>query len=310
MSNSTYRKKKLFLLGPYATFLQWLFEALILTALPVLMAGSMMAVVDLLTGGLLSHVSDTFSLVWAIGQACAIELLFFVSFMKVAQYVAQGKWGKVFGWFLVGALLAVPSFQAAVVYGQVHTFGITVSQAIAQLGISDMQWIVIRALAVVFVSALEGIAAYTSEGTQKSAAEIEADAERKARIARANAKLARARASAYIGVGKGAVGSLFNREDEEPDEEENDSDPKAESGTSDAPDDVPANSRKGKGKRIYSIGEARKLRKTRENGSVQAVVYAFLGKYPNAPLSQIMEATGVSKASASKYKKSYRERAG
>jgi len=74
-------RRQQFLLGPYAHVISWLMEFAILSALPVPAAGAMFAVIDLLTGGVLSHVSDTFSLVWAVGQGVAIELLFFSSFV-------------------------------------------------------------------------------------------------------------------------------------------------------------------------------------------------------------------------------------
>lgn len=306
MSSAQYRKKKQFLLGPYSALIHWTFEFVILSALPVLAAGAMFAVIDLLTGGMLSHVSPVFDLVWSAGQGAAIELLFFAAFMKVAQYASQGNWGKVFGWLIVGLLLAVPSFQASVVYGMVHTFSITVPQAISQLGLSPMEWIVIRGLAVIFIGALEGVAAYTPEGTQKSAAEIEQEAERKARIAAANAKLARARAEAYIGAGKAAIKTTFGQEedDKEGDEESPKFDTDASEQAGEASEE--SSNRDKKVKRVFTISEARKLKKAKENGSVQARVFAFLDKHPNAPLSQIMEGADVGKASASKYKKLYR----
>lgn len=281
-------RRQQFLLGPYAHVISWLMEFAILSALPVLAAGAMFAVIDLLTGGVLSHVSDTFSLVWAVGQGVATELLFFSSFMRIAHHAQHGHWGKVMGWLLVGILLAIPSFQASVVYGMVHTFGITVPQAVSQLGITDMEWIVVRALAVIFVGVLEGIAAYAPEETQQTADEIEREAERKARIARAHATLAQARASAYAMAGKRIFRSTFSRDEEAGDSEEEDApNGSGETVANPSAGATVASERSKHGRRIFSLAEARKLQQAKERGSAQNRIFEFLNRHPNAPNAQI-----------------------
>lgn len=315
---TSHRRKQLWLLGPYAATIHWFFEFVILTGVPILALGAAISVADLMTGGLLSHLSDGFNLVWAIGQAVAIELLFFTAFMRMAEMSHQGRWGKVIGWFIVGIILAIPSFQASVVYGEVHTFGITVQQAIAKMGISDMEWIIIRALAVVFVGALGGLAAYTPEGRHQSVEEQLAEMEAKAALAKANARLNEARATAWAKAVKGALRSTFASPDElhlHGEGGDHSHDPVEASARADehADDATPSNviplrQREKNGKRVFSLAEARRFREARERGSAQSLVYAFLDRHPTASRTEVMAATGVGKTSASKHMRIWRER--
>lgn len=309
-STSEYKETRLFGLGVLAVVIRWFTEFLILANIVLLMIGSTIAATDLLTNGALSHISGTFDLVWGASQAVTIEVLFITAFVRAARYGRQGRYGAMLGWIVVGLILAVPTIQASLVYSMTRTLGISTAQALNMLHLPVFQWLLTRSVLVAFVGALDGWASYTPEEHRKSVAERVREMEDQAKIAEAGGRLRGAQAKALVRAARTAARAAFSR-DETDSEAETTSDPKGQPDSSDDAGEESAGKstrKKGKhGKRIYSIAEARKLRRAKDNGSAQSRVFSFLDKHPNAPLTQIMEATGASKGTASKYKRAYRE---
>jgi hypothetical protein len=308
MSSSEYKETRLFGLGALAIVIRWFTEFLILANILLLMVGSTIAATDLLTNGALSHISTKFDLVWGASQAVTIEVLFITAFVRAARCGRQGRYWAMLGWILVGGILAVPTVQASLVYSMTRTLGISTAQALSTLHLPVFTWLLTRSILVAFVGALDGWASYSPEEHRKSVAERVRELEENARIAEAKGRLNQVRAKAMIGAARTAAKAAFGREDEP---EGDDTDPKSLSGALDNAGEASAQEgarKRGKHRRVYSIAEARRLQRAKEAGSAQNRVYEFLSRHPNAPLSQIMEATGVGKATASKYKRSFRER--
>jgi hypothetical protein len=303
---------RLFGLGAIASAIRWFTEFLILANILLLMAGSVIAVTNLLTNGALNHLSQGFDLVWAGSQSVAIEVLFMTAFVRAARYGRQGRYGAILGWIVVGLLLAVPTIQASLVYAMTQTLGISTAQALTLLHLPIFTWLLTRSILVAFVGALDGWASYTPEEHRKTVAERVRELDDKAKITEATGRLNQARAKAMVGVAKAA---FSNNEDEaegaeEADGEATDSRPHAATDTGEESGEVPASQstagRRGKGeRRLYSLAEAKEYRRQRDNGSAQRVVFSFLAKHPDAPLSQIMAATGLGRTAVAKHKRMF-----
>lgn len=294
--SSQYKQTHLFGLGALALGIRWLQEFLILVNILLLMTGSAIAIVNMFGHNMLSDLSQWFDFTWASSQGVTIELLFFVSFARAAMSARQGRYGAMFGWLLVGLILAVPSFQANLIYSITQTQGITVAQALAQVGWQPMQWLVVRGLVILFIGAVDAWVSYAPEEHKKSVEEQVAEMEAKATLSKASAKLNQARLSAWAKAAKGTVHAALSDEDEEED------DPTPEPPTSDAENIIPiADSGKVKQK------GKRKGKRVVSEDVVRERIFKLLESNPNMASNAIMKRTHCSLSTVSKYKNLYRD---
>jgi len=311
MSMAQYEEQQLWGLGIVAGVIHWLEELLGTLNGIVLMIGASIAVVDLLTSGALSQVSVLFVFGWAISQAIGLEVNLLGSFARARQAQRHGSTGAMLGWLTLGAILLGVTVIAGYTYGIVREQGISTEDALTQLGISNFAFLGVRASLAAGLVALSGWTRYQGKPKLLRSTEDEVAAiERQMKIDAARAKYNRQKATQKVKFAKAAVNAAFSR-DEVEDEQEADAGPKDQAGaSSDTAGEVPdtgatTRSQSSQGKRIFTISEARKFRQAKEAGSPQSRVFAFLEKHPAAPLSQIMAATGVGKATASKYRREH-----
>ena len=317
--------ERLWGLGLLAAILSWFEEFLNTINGLALMIGAGIAVTDLLTDGQLSRLSDAFVYAWAVSQALGIEVQLLSAFARARQAQRTGATGAMIGWLFLGVILLLVTFLAGYVYSLVRTEHISTDLALAQLGISTFAFLGVRALLAAGLVALSGWTSYVSTPTvPRSADEEVAAIERQAKVAAAKAQYRRQQAANVVGIAKAAATAAFSREDHENDLGSPAAADDDESGETNGLDGEPATPMTGnptaavlseatrwgnkRSKRIFTFSEARRLRQAKENGSAERRVFAFLERHPDASLSQIVDATGVGKATAAKYRQAFRQR--
>lgn len=311
-------------LGVLATVLHWFEEFLNTINGLALMLGAGIAVTDLLTDGQLSRLSDGFIYTWAISQALGIEVQLLSAFARARRAQRTGATGAMIGWLFLGVILLLVTFLAGYVYSLVRTEHISTDVALAQLGISTFAFLGVRALLAAGLVALSGWTRYVgAPKVLRSADEEIAAIERQAKIAAAKAQYRQQQAVNAVGIAKAAATAAFGHDhsgdgedagaaDDEPDASNgsnNQSDASATGVTTSAmPGDAASRWANKPSKRIFTFSEARRFRQAKENGSAERRVFAFLERHPDASLSQIVDATGVGKATATKYRQAFRQR--
>src|SRR5258706_8353100 len=160
MSTAHYDEQQLWGLGIVAVVIQWLEELLGTLNGIVLMIGASIAVVDLLTAGALSQVSVLFVFGWACSQAIGLEVNLLGSFARARQAQRNGSTGAMLGWLTLGAILLGVTVIAGYTYGIVREQGISIQDALTQLGISNFAFLGVRACLAAGLVALSGWTRY------------------------------------------------------------------------------------------------------------------------------------------------------
>jgi hypothetical protein len=164
-------------------FNAWFDTFILEAAKPLAVAGFVMGTVDIFTrGGIATNA--IFATAWSIVQALVIDGLFFAVWWRffggfrdwdwrdVGRYISQ------FVLLLIGVLLSVVAMLTNMIIGFQQLWGIADSQqAMTQLGVDPVRFVVARSILVVLVTIMVSFTYYTSGDVQYERKHTEPDTE-------------------------------------------------------------------------------------------------------------------------------------
>lgn len=194
---------RLFLIPILIGFLRWVEEAITALSGYGIIFALAVGVVDLLTDGSFSSQAPwvDYAYAWAMALGIAGQIVGLSS--RSSRSYNQGRWirGTAFG--LLVLVLAYVEYQAGIIFAFHKTFGTPVVQSLTQLGLTQDIFIRSRTAVAVALSVLSGFLRYQPR-RKLTIEEIEAENERKARIAASNAKARQAQLGTFISTVAGA----------------------------------------------------------------------------------------------------------
>jgi hypothetical protein len=170
------RPSDLPLIGAIAGAIRWCEELISLLSGPLLSIGLAIALIDLLTGGGLLRAAPDLLFAWGICQAVGIDAQLVAAWDRCRMAMRAGKWAQVIALAILGVALGYVGFLSAEAFGFQQAFGLTESDALAQLGIDAASWQLQRALLAVYLVALSGFTRYHPQ--HKTVADEQAALER------------------------------------------------------------------------------------------------------------------------------------
>src|SRR5260221_4101258 len=151
-------------LGALSLIFEWFESLLTILSGPLLTAGLMIALTDLLTDGRLLTTQPELLYAWAIAMGAGLDAQLIGSSVKVGRAARTGHpWQAVLYGVLVVALSYV-AFIAAQVFATQQAYGITMSEALGRLGMDGTTWLVQRSILSVVLVVLSGLLRYTAPG--------------------------------------------------------------------------------------------------------------------------------------------------
>src|SRR5260221_8795961 len=158
------RAHRLWGLGALSLIFEWFESLRTLLCGPLLTAGLMIALTDLLTEGRLLTTQPELLYAWAIAMGAGLDAQLIGSSVKVGRAARTGHpWQAVLYGVLVVALSYV-AFIAAQVFATQQAYGITMSEALGRLGMDGTTWLVQRSILSVVLVVLSGLLRYTAPG--------------------------------------------------------------------------------------------------------------------------------------------------
>ena len=149
-------------LAAIAGLFRWLEEFLAIVSGPLLTAGLLIALVDLLTDGKLLATQPELLYTWAIAMGAGLDAQLVGTSAKLGRAARQGKGWRVLGNAALVLLLAYVAFVAAQVFATQQADGISTSQALYRLGMDSTTWLIQRSALSVFLVILSGITRYSA----------------------------------------------------------------------------------------------------------------------------------------------------
>src|SRR5579875_2637880 len=147
-------------LGFVSGVLRWIEELLTIVNGPLLMFGGGIALVDLLTDGALVSSDRTLLYAWAVSQAVGVDTQLLGCFSRARESAHAKRWGAVFGWVVLGGVLAVFAGQSMYVFAIQQSEHLSEAQALARLHLDPLWWYGERAALAVGLIALSGWTRY------------------------------------------------------------------------------------------------------------------------------------------------------
>lgn len=139
----------------------WTEEAISILNGPILLLGSLIGLVSLLTDGAVANASFGFVLVWAISQAVGYDMQLLACSHRVVAAWRVGNRGAACLWALFTGVLGYSVGIAAYVFSVQSSEHITEAAALAQAGYSYTGWLLFRAVGFVVLVILAGATRYT-----------------------------------------------------------------------------------------------------------------------------------------------------
>src|SRR5260221_13929519 len=156
------RAHRLWGLGALSLIFEWFESLRTLLCGPLLTAGLMIALSDLLTDGRLLTTQPELLYSWAIAMGAGLDAQLIGSSVKVGRAARTGHpWQAVLYSVLVVALSYV-AFIAAHVFATQQSYGITTSDALARLGMDGTTWLIQRTILSAGLVVLSGLLRYTA----------------------------------------------------------------------------------------------------------------------------------------------------
>lgn len=169
------------------SFLRWIEELIVALSGYGIVFALAVGVVDLLTDGNLTSQAPWVDYAYAIAFAAAIAGQIIGLASRSSRAFSQGYRLRGSAYTLLVLLLAFTEYQAAVIFGFHKAFGTPVSQSLQELGISQRDFIQLRALVGVFLAVLSGYLRYQPK-RQKSIEQLRREAEYKRQVEEINAQ--------------------------------------------------------------------------------------------------------------------------
>ncbi len=150
------------MLAGIANFFHWLEELLVILSGPMLTAGLFIGFVDLLSDGQLLFDVPWLLITWAVAQAVGADGQLIGAWARVGKAGRRKDWAALFGFLLLGFVLAYIAFVSALVFAYQEAYHITTNQALAKLGMDTVSWLWQRTAVSVGLVALSGLLRYTA----------------------------------------------------------------------------------------------------------------------------------------------------
>jgi MFS family permease len=200
------QEHELFMLAGIAGFFHWLEEFLVILSGPFLTFGLGIGLVDLLSDGALFVNAPALLYVWAIAQTVGVDGQMVVTWARVGRAFRRRAWGTVFGFSILGLLLAYVGFVAALVFAYQQAYHLTTARALAKLGFDTVSWLWQRTAVSVGLVCLSGLLRY--QKPRPAVVDVEAELQRienERRIQAAKAQAQGDRLRGLAGVARGVV---------------------------------------------------------------------------------------------------------
>ncbi len=186
------------LLAGISAFFHWLEEFVVILSGPFLTLGLGIGLVDLLSDGALFVNAPGLLYLWAIAQTVGVDGQLVGTWARVGQAWRRGRWFSVFGFALLGLLLAYVGFVAALVFAYQQAYHLTTAGALAKLGFDTVSWLWQRTAVSVGLVCLSGLLRY--QKPKPVAVDVEGEIQRIQNEARIKAAQAAARAQQVRGL--------------------------------------------------------------------------------------------------------------
>jgi MFS family permease len=196
------QERELPMLAGISAFLHWLEEFLVIVSGPLLTAGLLIGLVDLLTDGALFLSEPWLLYVWAFAQGVGVDGQLVGAWFRVARSARRQDWKAMLGFIVLGCILGYVAFVAGWVFNFQQTFHVTTSQALGKLGFDQTSWLWQRTAVAVGLVCLSGLLRYTSPKAEP----VDFEAQKEA--IRQKAELDRLKAEANGQRLTGAIGNL------------------------------------------------------------------------------------------------------
>lgn len=154
-------ERELPLLAAIGGFFRWLEELLAILAGPLLTAGLLIALIDLLTDGKLLATQPELLYGWAIAMGAGLDAQLIGASVKLGRAIRAGRVLVAAGYLLLVCGLAYVAFVAAQVFATQQADGLTTAAALSQLGMDKTSWLIQRSALSVFLVVLSGVLRYT-----------------------------------------------------------------------------------------------------------------------------------------------------
>lgn len=164
-------EQELPLLGWIAGFLRWLEELIVLVSGPLLMVGLGIGLVALLSDGALLVTAPWLLYAWAISQTVGVDGQLVGAWYRVSVAVARRRWGVVFGFVVLGGVLAYIAYVATWVFATQQAYHLTIAQALVRLGMDSTTWLWQRSAVSVLLVCLSGYLRYRAPRKQTQSLE-------------------------------------------------------------------------------------------------------------------------------------------
>jgi hypothetical protein len=305
--------RELPLLAAIGGFFRWCEELLAILSGPLLTAGLLIALVDLLTDGKLLATQPELLYGWAIAMGAGLDAQLIGASVKLGRAVRTGAVWAAIGYTVLVLALAYVGFVAAQVFATQQADGITTAQALARLGMDGTTWLVQRSVLSVALVVLSGILRYVPPSAERSAEDEQAHLERELQLAPLRAQLRARKALGWRDVGRAIAQGAPSDRESFPIREPFPIGPSAPTTTlgvtplppapPEGPDDSPTSPpRRGRSQHATRRrGSQRVLRLPRPRPEQR--VRAVLATAPAASVRDIAAAAGVSFSTAAKYRR-------
>lgn len=175
-------ERDLFLIPQLVGMLRWLEELIVALSGYGIVFALGVGVVDLLTNGTLTAQNPWIDLAYAVAFAAAIAGQIIGLASRSSRSFERGQWMRGIIYFALVLVLAFTEYQAAVVFGLHRAFGTPVAQALQNIGLSQEDFIKLRAAVGVILAVLSGFLRWQPK-RRKSIAQLEQEADEKIRRA-------------------------------------------------------------------------------------------------------------------------------
>jgi hypothetical protein len=193
-------------LAAIAGFFHWLEEFLVILSGPFLTAGLGIGLVDLLSDGALFVNAPSLLYVWAIAQTVGVDGQMVGTWARVGRAWRKKAWGSVFGFALLGVVLAYVGFVAALVFAYQQAYHLTIASALGKLHMDTISWLWQRTAVSVGLVCLSGLLRY--QKPRPVVVDVEAEIQRienERRIQAAKAQAQGDRLRGLVGVARGVA---------------------------------------------------------------------------------------------------------
>jgi hypothetical protein len=200
------QEHELFMLAGIAGFFHWLEEFLVILSGPFLTFGLGIGLVDLLSDGALFVNVPALLYVWAIAQTVGVDGQMVGTWARVGRAWRKKAWGSVFGFSVLGLLLAYVGFVAALVFAYQQAYHLTTAGALAKLGFDTVAWLWQRTAVSVGLVCLSGLLRY--QKPRPAVVDVEGEIQRienERRIQAAKAAAQGERLRGLVGMARGVA---------------------------------------------------------------------------------------------------------